>query len=239
MARCTIDEIRATLQEDGWTLLSDTYKNLKEPLECNCKEGHLVIAPWGKLRVKRVCPICSKNSYFELSKEIAPKQKGTFRLLAVDQATKKTGYAIFDGASLVSYGVFDAEKFGTEVQRVNVISHWLINLIENWQIDYVAFEGIQLENNFGVEVFATLARLQGVLINAVYEKGLPHLVCHTATWRNYSGVKGRSRSDKKASMRLIVKNRYDVTVSDDESDAIGIGLYAISVASPARELQDW
>lgn len=239
MAHYTIEDIELALQADGWELISRTYKNLKEPLECKCKEGHLVVANWDKLRKKRVCPICAKNEYYEPSTEIIPKKKGSFRLAAIDQATKKTGYAIFESGKLIHYGVFDAERFGAEVRRINAVSHWLTSLIQNWQIDFVALEGIQLEKNFGVEVFASLARLQGVLLDAVYEAGIDSIVCHTATWRNYNGVKGKTRTDRKTAMRLIVKEHYDVWVSDDESDAIGIGLYAQSVVAPRRELEEW
>lgn len=239
MSRITIEDIKLELQADGWELISPIYKNLKEPLECKCKEGHLVVANWDKLRKKRICPICAKNELFEPSAEIIPKKKGSFRLAAIDQATKKTGYAIFEDSKLIHYGVFDAERFGAEICRINAVSHWLACLIENWQIDFVALEGIQLEKNFGVEVFASLARLQGVLLNTAYEAKIQTTVCHTATWRNYSGVKGKTRVDRKTSMRKIVKDLYDVSVSDDESDAIGIGRYALSIATPRRELTEW
>lgn len=239
MARITTEQVRETLQADGWELISAAYHNLKDPLECKCGEGHLVVASWDKLRKKRVCPICQKNEFFAPAAKIVPKTKGSFRLAAIDQATKKTGYAIFEDRKLIHYGVFDAERFGTETTRINAVSHWLASLIENWQIDYVALEGIQLEKNFGVEVFAALARLQGVLLNTVYEAKIPSVVCHTATWRNHNGVKGKTRADRKTSMRNIVKQTYDVTVSDDESDAIGIGLYALTVAMPTKEVEDW
>lgn len=239
MARIQLSDIKEICATDDWEVISTSYKNLNDPMEFKCACGHLVIAPWKKIREKRRCPICAKNVFVEQDETVIPKLRGAFRILALDQATKRSGYAIFDNGKLIKFGVFDAEKFGAEVARISAVRHWLINMIENWKIDYIGLEGIQLEKNFGVEVFASLARLQGTLINTIFEAGLPHLVCHTATWRNHCGVKGRSRADCKTSMRRIAKELYGVNVSDDESDAIGIGLYTVAMARPHREIVSW
>ena len=107
-------------------------------------------------------------------------------------------------------------------------------MIENWKPDYIGIEGIQLQENseerkMGVTVFETLARLQGILMETAYEYKIPFKICPTNTWRNHCQVKGRYRADKKRSMQLIAKKEYDITVSDDEADAIGIGKYAASL----------
>lgn len=63
-------------------------------------------------------------------------------------------------------------------------------------------------------------------------------IAHTATWRNYNGVKGKTRSDRKKSAQLIVKNLYDIQVSEDVADAILIGRYGTSLGAK-REIKDW
>jgi hypothetical protein len=68
------------------------------------------------------------------------------------------------------------------------------------------------------------------------EQGIPYRVCHTATWRNFCGVKGKTRSDRKRSMQLRVKEWYDVSVTDDCADANGIGHYAYSTMKPKIEV---
>lgn len=40
MSTINIYSVRNTLETEGWTLLSDTYKNLKTPLEMQCPAGH-------------------------------------------------------------------------------------------------------------------------------------------------------------------------------------------------------
>ena len=107
-------------------------------------------------------------------------------------------------------------------------------MIENWKPDYVALEGIQFQDEasgqkMGVTVFQALARLQGILMETCHSLKVPYSVYSTNTWRHHCGVKGRSRIDKKRSMQLIAKKEYDITVTDDEADAIGIGKYAASL----------
>ena len=104
-------------------------------------------------------------------------------------------------------------------------------MLDNWKPDFVAIEGIQFQdessgNKMGVTVFQGLARLQGVLMETCYSQGIDYTVCPTNTWRNHCGVKGRYRTDKKRSMQLIAKKWYDITLTDDEADAVGIGRYA-------------
>lgn len=78
----------------------------------------------------------------------------------------------------------------------------------------------------GVTTYKKLAHLQGVLANYFYEKGIKFRVAAPATWRTHSDVKGRFRNDKKKNAQLKVKKFYDISVSEDEADAILIGRWA-------------
>jgi hypothetical protein len=84
MAKITLEQIREEIAADGWLLLSDEYKNLDTAMEFECFEGHRVFAPWKKIRVKRECPNCKKNSLVKMDNEIIPKPKGAKRTLALD-----------------------------------------------------------------------------------------------------------------------------------------------------------
>jgi hypothetical protein len=52
------------------------------------------------------------------------------------------------------------------------------------------------------------------------------MVVPPATWRNFSNVKGKTRTDRKKSAQLIIEKIYNVKVIDDIADAILIGRYA-------------
>jgi hypothetical protein len=72
-----------------------------------------------------------------------------------------------------------------------------------------------------------------------FERGISFSIVPTNTWRAHCGVKGVQRIDKKRSMQLLVKQWFDISVSDDESDAIGIGKYAAEVLGKKTEIESW
>lgn len=238
MTRITISQIGEELAQDNWKVISAEYVNLSTEMEFQCPEGHRVFTTWEKLRRKHECPVCKQNILKENKPVIIEKKKGVTRVLALDQATHKTGYAILDNKQLIKYGVFETSA-ESEVQRFHDVKVWLISMIENWVPDTIAIEGIQYQQTMGVTTFQTLARLQGILMDLCYELNYPCRVCPTNTWRAHCGVKGTSRVDKKRSMQLLVKKWFDISVSDDEADAIGIGKYAADLFGKQTEIINW
>ena len=238
MARITIEGIAQELAKDNWKILSTEYTNLSTEMCFECSEGHKVFTSWDKLRKKRECPVCKQNILKENKPVLIEKKKGENRILALDQATHITGWSVFDGSQLVKYGTFQTNT-EDEVARFEEVKVWLISMIENWKPDIVAIEGMQYQQNFGVTTFQTLARLQGILMNLCYELKIPCKICATNTWRAHCGVKGKQRNDKKRSMQLLVKEWFDISVSDDESDAIGIGKYAADAYKKQNEIINW
>ena len=233
MAKIKIEDIKSQVENDGWKLVSEEYKNLESELTFQCPEGHTVYGNWKKFRSRRECPRCRDNKYKTQINQIQAKSPRTKRLLALDQATHVCGWSVFDDQQLISYGTFSTQG-DDEIARDSTIKNWLLSMIDNWQPDCIALEGIQSQEEvsgekISVTVFQTLARLQGILMEACYNAKVKYVICPTNTWRHYCGVKGKKRADKKRSMQLIAKEKYDITVSDDEADAIGIGKYAASI----------
>lgn len=107
-------------------------------------------------------------------------------------------------------------------------------MIAKWKPDLVAFEDIQLQKfttNSGCEgnavlVFKKLAHLQGVLKNYCYENNILYTVIPPATWRHHSDIKGKNRTDRKRNAQLKIKRLYDVSVTQDQADAILLTSYA-------------
>lgn len=238
MSKIKVEDIQNELKQYGWKLISEEYKNLTSELIFECEEGHKVYSTWGKIRHKRECPICNQNSYKEQNTKIIPKKKGAIRVLALDQATRITGWSIYDEKELIKYGLFET-SLDDEIARDHAIKEWVINMINTWQIDIVGIEGIQYQQNMGVTTFEMLARLQGILLNTIYELKIPYKICPTNTWRAHCKVKGRTRSDKKASMQLLVKQWFDISVTDDEADAIGIGKYIADTSIKEAKIENW
>lgn len=240
MARITLDSIREDLAQDNWQVVSTEYKNLDTEMEFKCAEGHSVFAPYKQIRTKRECPICKANIYKNVNEKVIPKKKGVQRTFALDQATHTTGYAIFDGKELITYGIFKT-RAQDETGRLHEVNMWLISQIQNWQPDIIGIEGIQYESHIttGVTTFQTLARLQGILMETCTQLSIPFRICNTNTWRAHCQVKGKTRADKKRSMQLLVKQWFDITVSDDCADAIGIGKYLSDNYTRQVEIINW
>ena len=240
MARINIDVIAQELTVDNWRILSTEYKNLDTQMEFQCNEGHKVFTTWGKLRTKRDCPICKNNIFKENKPIIIEKKKDQNRILGLDQATHISGWSVFDGINLTKYGTFETQgNEEDETARIHNIKEWLISMIENWKPDIIGIEGIQYQQNFGVTTFQTLAHLQGVLMDLCFELNIPFKICPTNTWRAHCKVKGKTRSDKKISMQQLVKEWFDISVTDDSADAIGIGKYLSESYKKQTEIVSW
>lgn len=241
MSSINIETIQSDLP-DGWKVISTSYRNLDTELEFICPVGHKVYSSWKRMRSRAECPIC-KNKTSLSENIIIPKSKDSFRTIAIDQATHVSGYAIYDDKKLVKYGTFSAH-LNKEIERDNEIKMWLCSLIMNWQPDLIAIEGIQLQtegkmHSVGVTTFETLARLQGILMEACFEQKIPFIICPTNTWRAHCKVKGQTRADKKRSMQLLAKEWHEVIVSEDEADAIGIGKYASEIYTTPHQISNW
>ena len=238
MSKISLLEIKEILDAENWKVISEEYKNLNTEMTFQCPEGHRVYTTWKRLRTKRECPVCKQNTFKEQNEVVGTKKKGEKRVLAIDQATRVSGWSIFSDGRLLRYGTFETQ-LEDEIERDITIKNWLLSMINSWQPDCVALEGIQYEEQFGVQTFATLARLQGILMACLAELKIPYMLCHTQTWRSYCGVKGKTRNDKKRSMQLITKNWFDITVSNDCADAIGIGHYAYNTHFKKPTIENW
>ena len=252
MAKITLEAIKERLLSDvnytGWKLISSEYSNLDSDLIFECPCGHKVYTSWKKARNKLVCPICREKSQKFIA-SIPRKKKENFRILALDQATKNTGWSLFDGNDLIRYGIFTTNS-SIEELKIKEIKEWLINVIESYDPDLVLLEDIHYQARFedsdndgngivGVTTFKILAHLQGVLINVLVERNLNHQVVSPSSWRAELKIKGKHRSDKKRAAQLLVKERYGINPLEDEADAICIGIFGINTNQKNRQMVTW
>ena len=86
------------------------------------------------------------------------------KLLALDQATRTTGYAVFNDGVPVVINHFTITK-DDFAERLVEIRNTVIKLIEEYDIDTVAFEDIQLQEN--TKTFKVLAEVFGIIYELV------------------------------------------------------------------------
>lgn len=248
MARILLENIQNEAKDINWKLISTKYTNLKTDMEFRCPLNHVVITTYEKWRRQPTCPVCQEAAaHNPVTQASYAKGKGDYRVLALDQSTRITGWSIFENNKLIKFGTYEI-TYKSEANRINCVKEWLINMVKAWQIDYVWLEDIQLQDNkaegeygekIGVTTYKTLAHLQGVLINMLYVNGISYSVVHTATWRKHCGIKGKARADKKKNAQLQVLEWYGINANLDEAEAICIGRYGTQHSSKSMELLNW
>jgi len=131
------------LEEEGWKLISNTYKNLNTELEMECPEGHRQFQTYGNWRKHQLCEQCMAGDPFKIKKNKVPIKKiDTQRILALDAATNITGYSIYDDRVLVNYGTYKVDATLPTDERINNVKKWLITAINEWEPDFVGIENI-------------------------------------------------------------------------------------------------
>ena len=164
-------------------------------------------------------------------------------LLALDQASVTSGYAVFKNGDLVDYGKF---TFNDDViaERLVKIRAKVIELIEEHDIDEVAFEDIQMQGNVtnNVQTFKVLSEVFGVVSEVLQEKKMKYTVVMSGTWKSTLGIKGRTRPEQKRNAQEYVLQTYNVKAIQDVCDAICIGAHVLKrpgIGTTVSDGFDW
>ena len=147
------------------------------------------------------------------------------KIIAFDQSTVKTGYAVMDGTDLVRHGVIDHHKVDDQWERSQMMFHSIARLIQETKPQFVVIEGVALQTN--PQVLIKLGQLQGHIMALAWSKNLPVQIYLPTEWRKILGFKqgkGVKRKDHKDAAMGYVKQRYPIEVSEDEAEAISIAL---------------
>lgn len=145
------------------------------------------------------------------------------KILALDQASRTSGYAIFENNKLIDSGTFTLTQEDVG-ERLVELREKIIRFIEDNQIELVLFEDIQLQaGNAGVTTYKVLAEVFGVIQELLTEKGIEYQIIHSQTWKSILNIKGRSRPEQKKNAQMYVLNTFNKKVSQDTADAICIG----------------
>ena len=145
------------------------------------------------------------------------------RLLALDQSSRISGWAIFEDKQLINSGTFTL-KSDDIGERLVAYRKQVEKLICDNDIDEVAFEDIQMQGQVNnVQTFKILAEIFGVTQEYLAEQGHSYHIVSSNTWKSKLQIKGRTRPEQKKACQAWVLEHYGKKVSQDESDAIAIG----------------
>ena len=166
------------------------------------------------------------------------------KLLALDQASRTTGFAIFDNDKLIKYGKFTTEQEEIN-ERLHTIRKEINKIITDYSIDQVIFEDIQLQEKVegkesvnSVVVFKTLSEVFGVVSELITARKLPQMTVVPSSWKSILKIKGKQRSEQKRNAKAFVENTYNVKCTQDEADAICIGTYHLVQSKVIKRPKD-
>lgn len=159
------------------------------------------------------------------------------RLLALDQASRTSGWAVFNDGKLVTFGKFRADHSDVG-DRLHFIRSKVNSLINEYDIDEVVFEDIQLQDNVAnnVQTFKALAEVFGVLYELFVTLKMPRTAVLSTVWKSTLGIKGKDRAAQKKAAQAWVEQTYGVKPTQDECDAICIGAHYVN---NKVEVFDW
>lgn len=145
-------------------------------------------------------------------------------LIALDESTTCTGYAVFDDGELIEHGIFSF-KSKNVLERVSLIMEEIENLIDTYKPNNMVIEDVQITMNAATA--KSLLGLQFMIEVYAHRNNISCETYRTTKWRKILGLSNSRSLDRKAKKQETidyVKDKYGIDVlKDDESDAIAIG----------------
>ena len=150
------------------------------------------------------------------------------RTLALDQASRTTGWAVYDNKTLITSGHFSIPANKIIKDRLNLFVIHLDELVNKYHPEKIYYEGIQYQSN--IETYKKLAYIQAMII--YYSVNIPITELSPSHWRSVikdeHGIKfGRSRIEQKQKAQEFVKDFFNKDVTEDEADAICLGYVGV------------
>ena len=148
------------------------------------------------------------------------------KVLGFDQATGKTGYALFADDGTMDYGLINltgkAFKELDTNARARLMALHIKRMIDSERPDVVVIEDVALRTN--VKTLIELARLQGEIYAWCDDAGIPVVCLAPSQWRKQCGiVQGRKpRPELKREAQEYVKKQFQADATADEAEAICI-----------------
>ena len=149
-------------------------------------------------------------------------------LLALDQSTRCSGYAIFQDGEYVCSGVIDKSKSKLDThERSFEMARDLWRVMKKYKPQTLIIEEVSQQSN--PKTVIILSRLQGMLIGYAEAHGVKTHILLPSQWRKVldfkQGPKVKRDELKQQSINFI-KEKYGLSLQEDECEATCIGVAA-------------
>ncbi|TAG10024.1 MAG: crossover junction endodeoxyribonuclease RuvC [Verrucomicrobia bacterium] len=158
------------------------------------------------------------------------------RVLAIDPAVRNTGYAVLEGDAqrqvLVCYDVITIPKMIVQSAALAAVRLHLVHVIEQYQPDEVAVEGIIYVQSHQTAISMGAARAATLI--AAADRGLP--VYEYSPKKVKMAVVGNGNADK-AQVAYMVRALLGLqeTPPADAADALAIAIAHFQASDPRRQ----
>lgn len=154
------------------------------------------------------------------------------RILAIDNALATSGWAIFDDDKLYETGVFKTNSTESIEKRLSKIFDYLDCLKIEYDFDQIIFEDCQQQSNRNVQTFHKLSMVKAIILYFCDVTGTRYKILSPSQWRKilkdeYKISWGKIRTQQKNAAKNFVKEKFNKDISEDECDAICLGLAGI------------
>lgn len=152
-------------------------------------------------------------------------------ILALDQSSYTTGYCVFKDNKPVVISHFDC--VGNDLgDRLEQLRNKIIELINQYQVDEVVFEDIQLQDmngnkEVGIKTFKILAEVFGVVHELLTELNMKYTTVAPIVWKATFKIAGKGRAQEKKAAQAYVLKTYGLKCTEDEADATCIAAHII------------
>lgn len=160
-------------------------------------------------------------------------------LLALDQSSHTTGYSIFINNKIEKIGHFDCRGADIGARLVD-FRQTIIKIIDDYKINEIVFEDIQLQSNVAqnVKTFKMLAEVFGVLQELTEELKIKYTIVPPVVWKATFKFAGKGRSAEKKLAQAYILSNYGIKCTEDEADSACIGLHILK-QNEKNEGFDW
>ena len=147
------------------------------------------------------------------------------RIVSLDQSTRCSGYAYFEGGKYIESGVIDMSKSKLETDKRSFeMAKECWKIIKKYKPEVLFIEDVQSQAN--PKTMIILARLAGMIIGyAEAHKVQVHIIT-PSQWRSMLNFKlgaGVKRQELKQQSIDYVKDTYGIDAPEDEAEAIALG----------------
>lgn len=151
--------------------------------------------------------------------------------LGLDNALQTTGYSVYNDDKLIAYDTFTIPAYKSIEIRLGEIWTHLNNLYQKYEFEHIFFEDIQQQKG-NVQTFKKLAYVQAAILLWCYFNDIKYDILSPSHWRsilkdNYKISFGRSRKEQKQKAQELVRQLYQIEVTEDEADAICLAAAAL------------